>query len=359
MTSFVLNDTVQGNRSLDPFSNETGLIGPNGFLADFGTASPTVQMYGGCFLTVMGAISTDDIAIQTSQGGVIFIGSTGSILSGNNAVLARSGGSPYIANAGLIQTFQDSVMFDGGLTPGSATLTNSGEILSVGSSAIYSIKMLTTFITNHGLIQGAIGGIETQDEQTVRITNTGTIMGGQFAISIGGSQPATISNRGHIDGNVLLGNGGDQFHGRYGQQSLIYGRSGDDRITGGTGDEQFYGESGNDTLKGSGGDDLLNGGLGTDTLTGGTGDDALTGGGGPDVFVFGRGHGDDRILDFADTRDKIDLSVFHFANAAAVTSLAFDRPGGLLIDLTSKGGGTIFIDGMTAASFGGADMILA
>ncbi len=357
MTSFVLNDTVQGNRNLG--DNESGLIGQNGFLADFATFQPAVEMFLNSFLTVNGGISTDQNAVRMIQGGTVFIASTGSVLAGGNAIAAESGGAQRLTNAGLIQTFEASVVFDSGLFDGSATITNSGEIASIASSAIYSVKMISTFITNHGLIEGAIGGIETLDEQAVRITNTGTIMGGQFAISIGGGQSAVISNRGFIDGNVLLGNGGDEFIGRDGQQSIVYGRSGDDRIVGGQGDEFFYGGIGNDTLNGNGGEDSLDGGAGADTLIGGGGDDVLVGGSGSDVFLFRRGHGDDRILDFSDTRDKIDLSAFRFANATAVTNVAFDRPGGLLIDLTSKGGGTIFINGLTDANFGAADIILA
>ncbi|UWS81741.1 hypothetical protein N1037_21665 (plasmid) [Phaeobacter sp. G2] len=40
----------------------------------------------------------------------------------------------------------------------------------------------------------------------------------------------------------------------------------------------------------------------------GRGRDDLSGGGGADVFVFGRNHGQDRVLDFTLGEDLIDLS---------------------------------------------------
>ncbi|XPV69494.1 MAG: calcium-binding protein [Halarcobacter sp.] len=62
----------------------------------------------------------------------------------------------------------------------------------------------------------------------------------------------------------------------------------DDVMNGGDGDEVFYGKVGNDTI---------NSGHGNDTLDGGSGDDQLNGSRGDDIYVFGRGYGQDTIVD--------------------------------------------------------------
>lgn len=74
----------------------------------------------------------------------------------------------------------------------------------------------------------------------------------------------------------------------------------------------FYGMGGADELWGNAGDDFLDGGSGDDLLIGGEGSDTLTGGTGGDLFRFfdgdsGTGAGADRIVDFNNWIDKIDL----------------------------------------------------
>ncbi|MGD1866888.1 MAG: calcium-binding protein [Phormidesmis sp.] len=69
----------------------------------------------------------------------------------------------------------------------------------------------------------------------------------------------------------------------------LFGRSGNDRISGGRGNDRIFGRGGNDTLKGRGGRDTLNGGSGNDTLNGGSGRDSLNGGSGNDTLNGGSG----------------------------------------------------------------------
>jgi hypothetical protein len=65
-------------------------------------------------------------------------------------------------------------------------------------------------------------------------------------------------------------------------------------------------------IRGGHGADLLSGGPADDTISGGPGDDTLAGEGGSDRFVFGGvDTGTDRIADYDQTRDIIDLSA-HF-----------------------------------------------
>ncbi|HYI39636.1 MAG TPA: hypothetical protein VE053_04875 [Allosphingosinicella sp.] len=83
-------------------------------------------------------------------------------------------------------------------------------------------------------------------------------------------------------------------------------------LVGKANDDVFYGLGGADELQGNVGDDALDGGSGDDLLIGGEGADTLTGGTGGDLFRFfegdsGAGAGADRIVDFVNWVDKLDL----------------------------------------------------
>ncbi len=78
-------------------------------------------------------------------------------------------------------------------------------------------------------------------------------------------------------------------------------------------DDFLYGLGGADELQGRAGSDVLDGGAGDDLLIGGAGTDVLTGGAGGDLLRFfdgdsGTGAGADRITDFVNVVDKVDLS---------------------------------------------------
>lgn len=102
----------------------------------------------------------------------------------------------------------------------------------------------------------------------------------------------------------------------------------------------FYLGGGTDALvDGGAGDDWLLGGDGADTLIGATGDDELGGGGGADIFVFAPGPGgaaadagDDRILDFSVSDDRIDLSGRGLSFADLLIEPSYlDLPGGFQV----------------------------
>ncbi|WP_088889632.1 calcium-binding protein [Leptolyngbya ohadii] len=97
---------------------------------------------------------------------------------------------------------------------------------------------------------------------------------------------------------------------------ILKGSNQGDVLTGGTGNDTLSGFEGNDALSGLDGNDILIGGAGNDRLTGGTGNDRLTGSIGNDTitgnegrdrFVLTRGLGQDRILDFQDRQDRLEL----------------------------------------------------
>ncbi len=105
--------------------------------------------------------------------------------------------------------------------------------------------------------------------------------------------------RGTSRADDLTGGGGDD---------KILGRGGNDRLDGGAGDDDLRGFGGRDLLIGGAGDDNLKGDGGRDTLDGGSGDDTLWGGSRDDVFIFREGDGHDRIRDFEQGSDRMDLS---------------------------------------------------
>ncbi|QTW17772.1 calcium-binding protein [Comamonas kerstersii] len=83
-----------------------------------------------------------------------------------------------------------------------------------------------------------------------------------------------------------------------------------DIVLAGDGNDTLYGYNGNDRLFGQGGDDRIYGGAGDDLISGGAGDDLLYGESGADTYVFGRGYGNDTIVDIAENgvqRDTVRL----------------------------------------------------
>jgi Ca2+-binding RTX toxin-like protein len=179
------------------------------------------------------------------------------------------------------------------------------------------------------------------------------------------------------DGNdTLVGqDGNDQIEGGDGQDlvgggegnDLIWGGDGDDvlyaaighdTVNGGEGNDQLFGWSGNDQMQGGAGADVLLGQAGSDTLDGGLNNDTLSGGSEADTFVFILNSGDDRITDFEDTVDLIDLTAFGTSYAAMQSAISDDGSGGALINLDDMGGsGSIHVLGTARALFDGDDFL--
>ena len=139
-------------------------------------------------------------------------------------------------------------------------------------------------------------------------------------------------------------------------QFELTGTSGDDTIQGAAHDDALYGGEGDDTIDGGAGDDHITGDAGADTITGGAGDDDLSGNEGADIFVFAAGHGDDKIRDFTDGEDAIDLTaitaITGFENLT-ITTEDVDT----IIDLTAHGGGTIRLENFDSANLDAEDFI--
>lgn len=135
-----------------------------------------------------------------------------------------------------------------------------------------------------------------------------TIYGGDGDDSLSGAKGPDLLYAGGGNDTVTGSTGADWLEGEAGND-LLYGGAGHDSVYGGTGNDTLHGDKGFDLLYGGEGADELFGGGGNDTLFGGAGNDLLHGGKGADVFVFARGEGMDRILDFSALQgDRIALS---------------------------------------------------
>ena len=112
------------------------------------------------------------------------------------------------------------------------------------------------------------------------------------------------------------------------------------------------------------GNDSLRGGLGADQVEGGAGDDNLygsedpTGDGQRDTFVFSAlNNGRDRIKDFENGVDVLDLSDFGFADFNEVLAIASNAGvGNMRIDFTDTD--RVVIENFRLDQFDVADVIL-
>ena len=118
----------------------------------------------------------------------------------------------------------------------------------------------------------------------------------------------------------------------------FYGNAGADLIIGAGGDDVLYGTGGNDSLYGGNGDDVLRGGTGNDVLDGGAGNDTLDGGTGStnegygnDIYVFGRGDGQDTVIDQDETAGNVDT--IRFKTGILPADVTLSRPADYNNDL--------------------------
>jgi Ca2+-binding RTX toxin-like protein len=153
-----------------------------------------------------------------------------------------------------------------------------------------------------------------------------------------------LDGTGH--GDTLIG---DNFNNR------LNGKNGSDKLRGSGGDDVLNGGKGNDDLKGGDSNDTLIGGDDNDVLNGEAGDDSMSGGRGSDRFVFGPGGGEDRILDFEDGKDKLDLRGFGFSTLQDVKATADNVNGNVVV--TGPNGNILVIENMTKQALFDGDVL--
>lgn len=133
-----------------------------------------------------------------------------------------------------------------------------------------------------------------------------TLTGGDDADTLfGDAGDDTLA--GGLGADVLKGGTGDDVLSGDGGDDVVLGEAGRDIAFGRAGADRIHGGDGDDVISGHAGDDLLFGEDGADSMTGGSGFDILTGGSGADVFRFVVGADEERIADFEDGVDKINM----------------------------------------------------
>tara|TARA_B100002003_G_scaffold205199_1_gene198489 strand:+ start:16000 stop:18681 length:2682 start_codon:yes stop_codon:yes gene_type:complete len=149
------------------------------------------------------------------------------------------------------------------------------------------------------------------------------------------------------------GDGSDKIKGGGGGDKL-WGDGDDDVISGGGGNDNVWGGSGDDKVSGDAGNDKLYGGAQNDIVDGGAGKDKLWGDEGRDLFTFSRRDGKDKVLDWQDGADKIDLSNYAGISRWKDVDLK-QKKAGVLVDLDVKGDAILIvkadIDDMNAGDF--------
>lgn len=161
-----------------------------------------------------------------------------------------------------------------------------------------------------------------------------------------------LKGKGGVD--ALKGEAGDdRLLGQNGADRLFGGRDAD-ALLGGEGGDALFGGKGRDLLLGGDGRDELVGGKGADLLTGGLGADRLKGGKGADLFDFAVGDGRDRILDWQDGVDRIQLR----GGPASLADLVVeDARAGARVSYGERD--SILLAGATAAELDATDFLFA
>jgi len=155
-----------------------------------------------------------------------------------------------------------------------------------------------------------------------------------------------------------LGGGGDECVGGGSGGEAVEGGGGGETLEGGGDDDDLFGEGGDDSLFGDDGADELFGGGADDTLNGGAGNDTLEGGAGDDLFVVDFGEGNDRILDFEDGTDLIELAGFGLPTPSFTDFVSMNQVGAdVLIDI--NGVDQLQVDNILVADLTDVDFIFS
>ncbi|SFI20757.1 calcium-binding protein [Albimonas pacifica] len=190
--------------------------------------------------------------------------------------------------------------------------------------------------------------------------------GGGLDSLYGGAGDDELALADASDGRLWGGEGADRLLGAAGRDRLwgdseadfLFGGEGADQLRGGEGadrldagadKDRLWGDAGKDQLSGGAGKDRLVGGEGNDRLDGGADADKLWGGAGRDFFVFGKGDGKDKVMDFAGKDRLVFEDVARFKQLDIST-----RKGDAVIE---HKGGVVILDDVKAGALDVADFL--
>ncbi|WP_426199417.1 glycosyl hydrolase family 28-related protein [Pseudomonas sp. DC3200b2] len=151
------------------------------------------------------------------------------------------------------------------------------------------------------------------------------------------------SNSAGVDGSLIFGNvingaqagdinavGSESQVTNNSDVLILRGSAGADALNGSRSAELISGGDGNDRINGAAGDDVISGGAGADQLTGGSGSDVFRFSQVSDSYRAGNTSYIDRISDFDDARDRLDLT------ALGLTGLGDGHNGTLKVTYNAK-----------------------
>jgi Ca2+-binding RTX toxin-like protein len=226
---------------------------------------------------------------------------------------ARSGSKAFLT--GVTMDDKDGDRFYdigeglGGITVTAVSSTGAKYTTTTGSAGGYNLALAAGAYT----VTFSGGGYAPVTKQvTIGSTNVKLDL---IDPTTGGTTTSSSPIIGTATANSLSGTSAANTIKGLGGNDKLYGKSGNDKLYGGTGSDGLVGDSGNDRLYGESGKDRLNGSSGNDTLTGGSGADS---------FRFTGKWGADKVMDFTNGVDRIDLR----GNGLSFRELSITRSNG-------------------------------
>lgn len=314
-----------------------------------GDGSATIRALGGNDY-VQGGAAADELRGGTGGDTVIGGGGNDSVFGGAGADSLEGGDGNDSINPGFgndvalggdgndtINTGDGSDTIDGGIGADSILGGDSFDFIDGGSG--------NDFIDGQRANDSIDGGIG--NDTLLGFIGTDTIVGGDGADSINGGAGNDSLNGDAGADTILGGDGGDTINGGTANDELR-GGLGADEVNGDSGADTLFGGDGSDTLDGGDAADQLFGGNGADELTGGAGADTMEGGGGADTFRYLDGTGNDTVVDFDITLDRLALDDALWSGtltqAQVVSTFADDTSGSTIF--TFSGSETLTLNGI-------------
>ena len=334
------DDSINGGAGADSLTGGTGgdffvFAAGHGAdtIADFVDGADLIDLralgithFGALTITVDGT----DAVIDTGEGTIKLEGVATTDLDASNFLFETEGGSGNDTIDGSVRPdVIEGLGGDDSLTGG-----GSADTFVFGSS--HGDDTITDFADGTDLIDlSALAGVTSFGALSI------TTEGNDAVIDTGeGTIRLVEVSKDDLDGdNFVFSRVGDEGN------DTITGGEASERLQGHGGDDSIDGAAGHDWIQGGAGDDTIDGGAGMDCIDGGAGNDLITGGDDADMFVFGAGHGADKITDFTDGEDLIDVSALGITDLSGLT-FTTSSSGNVVIN-TGSDGGTIELQGVT------------
>ncbi|WP_166764569.1 calcium-binding protein, partial [Xanthomonas arboricola] len=237
----------------------------------------------------------------------------------------RDSGNDIITNNDWAAGKHDAIVMGEGISTGDVSVARDGDSLVLSIKGTSDSVRVNSYFYADATYGYQVEEVRFADGTTWDITAIKALVqaatDGNDALT--GYATADVLNGGLGD-DTLSGYGGDDvLQGGIGADTL-YGNEGNDTLDGGDQSDRLYGGSGNDLLLGGVGTDSLSGENGDDLLDGGAGNDTLDGGFGNDVYIFGRGSGNDLIVNYDWTAGKRDAILMGEGISTGDVSVARD-----------------------------------